>query len=150
MSQEDPENVSYTTLLTNKAESKYTNLDLSFYQYFLDHIPLIKLNSNLKYPTADIMARYKYQPEFYLEKECGWVLPFWMFMVLNQLDSALDFIYINVKNGIYIPSIMFLEQFQEEYSTTSYGCVTYPVGQGLVGPVEWSQTTLLSGLHTSS
>ena len=144
------EKVSYTTLLENKADSKYTNLDLSFYQYVLDHIPFLRMNSRFKLPQPDIMVRYKYQPEFYLEKECGWLLPVWIFLAVNYLPSALEFTYPNVKNGLYVPSIQYMEDFQEDYMSSSYGCVTYPVGEGLVGPVEWAQTALLSGLHTSS
>lgn len=138
----------YTTLLENKANSNYTNLDISFYQYVLDHITILQNNSRTYYPTADLMARYKYQPEFYLENEISWINPVWLFLVVNGFASHLDFTYPKVKNGINVPLNEYLEQFYEEYQTSSYGCVTYPVGQGLVGPVEWSQTELLSGLHT--
>ena len=140
----------YTQLLENKGMDGYTNLDISFYQYVLDHIPNLQANSTLISPDPDLLSRYKWQPQLYLYKIHSWTFPVWLFLVTNRLDSDLEFTYTNLKNGMYIPNGSYLEALQEDYMSTSYGCITYPVGQGLAGPLEWATTTLLSGLHSGS
>lgn len=136
----------YSTVLYNIGFSEYSNTDLNWYQYVMDHLLILRSTSLFLYPTEELMNQYKYLPELFVFRYTTSYDLLWIFLAINELKSEMDFVYEKVQNGLYVPPRANVDALYQSYQSTSMERITYPVGQGIEGPIYYPDTSI-SGLH---
>lgn len=104
------------TTLSERLKEKSAGLhnpEPEWVQFIKDHRRYIVEHSTTWYINPDVMGRYRYRLEEYLEfiKQ---PVPYWLVIYINELQSNIDFTDMDY---ILIPDASYLDKLRKNYNT---------------------------------
>lgn len=114
--------------LKTKASDPYVLGDIDWYQFVLDHKDYIRQRSTQVMPSGEIIGQTRYDVTRWLRKENFEPKFWWIVMVINDINSDLDYRKNNILIPIFIPTVTVIKNLYTSYISTSTGRVTDALG----------------------